>query len=157
MTAAEVVGRGIALTRTGRYKRALKLYDRFLIENSDKKLGAIWEVELHRAVILGMTKEWRKSLHEFYRLVQADPKMSLSAVQRPEAQGSGGFLGVVSSRLAEETGFVETPSFRKVIEGLAYQALGIKHEAAARVAEALELDPKFDLAKIAREEMNLVA
>jgi len=156
-TAAETLGRGIALSRTGRYKRALKLYDRFLIENQGKGLAAKWEVELHRAVILGMTNEWRKSLYEFYRLVQADPKMTLSAAQRPEALPPGKFLGAISRRLAGETGFVETPSFRLVIEGLAYQALGIKHEAVARVAEALQLDPKFDLAKIAREEMNLVA
>ena len=157
LNTAETLGRGIALSRTGRYKRALKLYDRFLIENQRKGRAAKWEVELHRAVILGMTNEWRTSLYEFYRLVQADPKMTLSAVQRPEALPPGKFLGAISCRLAGETGFVEAPSFRLVIEGLAYQALGIKHEAVARVAEALQLDPKFDLAKIAREEMNLVA
>jgi len=155
MTAAETISRGIAFSRDGRYKRALKLYDRFLIENRGKRLAAKWEVELHRAVILGMTKEWRKSLDQFYRLVQMDPKTTLSAAQRAETLRPGEFLGSLSLRLEGAAGFVEAPSFRLVIEGLAYQALGIKREAEARIIKALELDPKFDLARIAREEMEL--
>jgi hypothetical protein len=152
----ETVKEGMSLIRAGKYEQSLRLYDRYL-EAGSRRLERTWEVRLCRAIVLGKMEKWEQSLAEFEALVSLSPERTLQALEQSEKTGQGSFLGAFSVNLAQETGFARAPLFSLLMEGLAYRALRDNVKAAARLDEALELDPEFTLAKVAKRAMRVVA
>ena len=144
---------GLSLSQAGRHDAALRRYDRSRGEASAESRTGMWEVRLHRAIVLGRMEQWEQSLQEFNHLVQSSPATTLEVVERSRAAGQGRVLAAISPSMAGETGFVQAPSFGLLIEGLAYLALDRHQEAVARLDEALARDPEFALAKVARRAM----
>jgi radical SAM protein with 4Fe4S-binding SPASM domain len=154
-SAANTLKEGLSLSQDGQYEAALRLYERSLGTAPAGSPAATWEIRLHRAIVLGRMEQWDRSLQELNQLVCASPATTLQVVERSRTAGSATVLAAISPSLAKETGFVQTPSFGLLIEGLAYQALDQPQEAAARMDKALELDPEFALAKVARRAVPL--
>jgi pyruvate-formate lyase-activating enzyme len=147
---SDALAEGIRLSRAGRHRRAVRMYDRFL-KQSRAGISATWEIRLHRAIVLGQSRRWVEALSALERLVGLDPAATLQTLER--CGDAGAVLDVISPRLAGEEGFVRSPSFRVLLEGLSHRALKHTPEAAARFNHALSLDPEFVLARVARQQM----
>jgi radical SAM protein with 4Fe4S-binding SPASM domain len=156
---ADVLRQGLSLSEAGMHADALQLYDGYL-EATRKPIATTWEICLHRAIVLGRLGEWDRSHEALYGLASVAPERTLEAMQRMlehrDAPGRAVLSGI-SQHLGTQTGFVESPSFPLLMEGLAYRALDNHPEAIASVGRALSLDPEFALAKVAKREISAAA
>jgi tetratricopeptide (TPR) repeat protein len=145
--ARRALDKGVSWSQAGRYGETLRLYDRYLDAHGAAAPVHSWQIRLHRAVVLAKVEDWPGCLAAFDGLVRLNPRQALEAVQRSE---NGGLFPP-----EWEAGALRTPSFRLLVEGLAHRALQDEGAAAARWDAALDLDPGFVLARIARAALPL--
>jgi len=144
-TAEGALRKGVSWARAGRREDAVRLYDRFLSNHPEANPGTSWALRLHHAVVLAQLERWERSLAAFDGLIRLDPKLALTALAPKDEGGRDVFP-------AEwDVGGLRTPSFRLLVEGLAHRALHDHRAAVARWDQALELDPGFMLARVARD------
>jgi MoaA/NifB/PqqE/SkfB family radical SAM enzyme len=146
---ADIIRKGVSLSQAGAYEEVLRLYHAYLGARQ-VSLAKSWPIRLHLAIVLGKMDKWDESLAELDRIVRQNPSQILTALQRAERGGNGSFLPRVSEAVNREIGAAETPPFRLVLASLAHRALDQRQEAAERLDQALEQDPGFMLAKVAR-------
>jgi len=147
----DTLQKGLSLTGAGKYDKTLRLYEQYF-KADEGRLANSWQIRLHRAVVFAKMEKWNESLAELYGLIHGQPRSALTAVEGADrsARSESGFFGEMPDAMRHGTGLLHTASFKLLVEGLAYRALENEPEASARFDKALELDPGFMLAKVAK-------
>jgi MoaA/NifB/PqqE/SkfB family radical SAM enzyme/tetratricopeptide (TPR) repeat protein len=143
--------KGVSWSRAGEYGKAVRLYDRYLEVHGAAASPESRQIRLHRAVVLAKMGDWERSLAAFDGLVRLNPRNALTAVH-PSESGDPGFFPP-----DWEAGSLRTPSFGLLVQGLAHRALQHEREATASWDAALDLDPGFMLARVAKEALTAPA
>jgi MoaA/NifB/PqqE/SkfB family radical SAM enzyme/tetratricopeptide (TPR) repeat protein len=149
--AGEALRKGASWSRRGRYRRTVRLYDRYLRRQPAVAAAEAWPIRLHRALLLAKLGEWERCLDAFDGLVRIDPRRTLASLERAGSP----FMAVALDAQPAEADALGEPRFRLLVEGLAYRALDDASAAAARWDRALALDPGFVLARVAREGLSV--
>ncbi len=144
---AEILETGMRWTDAGRPRAALRLYERFLKFNGDRP-AAVWQVKLHRAMVLAQVAKWEQCLNAFRELVRLSPETTLRVLSSPGSVQEEFRHAPAMQRLLEGPA-----QFRFLMEGLAYAELRQPDRASASVRYALQVDPSFEAAAIATKEI----
>lgn len=143
---------GMALGRAQKYSEALALYDRFLASDYAQD-GTVWQVRLHRAIVLGQLQQWESSLSVIKGIASLQPAMVVQLLEADPQDESTPYSEAPVMRLLSE----ELPAYRLLMAGLAHMALKDSKTASDRFGTAQKLDPAFALATLAQRELAVVA
>jgi tetratricopeptide (TPR) repeat protein len=146
-----VLRKGASWSQVGKYRETIRLYDRYLGRNPSVTPAEAWPIRLHRGLVLAKLEDWDRCLAAFDGLVRMNPRRTLASLE----QAGSPFRELALDPQPAEAAALGEPSFRLLVEGLAYRALDDATEAAARWDRALALDPGFVLARVAKQELRL--